>query len=133
VEEAVTLRRELAALNRDTYLPALAGSLNNYANHLAQAGRHADALTAVEEAVTLRRELAALNRDTYLPDLAASLWMYAHVCQVSDTENAQAIASAREAESILAELAAVEPAAFHGRLRAVEDLLHKLGDGTKQQ
>ena len=132
-EEAVTLYRELAAHNRDAYLPALAMSVNNYAVDLAEAGRRDQALAHAEEAVTLRRELAAHNRDAYLPDLATSLWMYAHVRKVLNTEVARAVTSAREAESIFAKLAAVEPAAFVGRLRAVQELLRQLENAAQQQ
>ena len=44
-QEAVDLRRELAALNRDAYLPDLAMSVNNLAIRLAEAERRAEALT----------------------------------------------------------------------------------------
>ncbi|MGO8883313.1 MAG: hypothetical protein ACLQI7_06365, partial [Streptosporangiaceae bacterium] len=52
VEEAVTIRRQLAAARPDAFLPALAASLNNQSNRLADLGRREDALAAVEEAVT---------------------------------------------------------------------------------
>ncbi|RAK24795.1 hypothetical protein B0I29_1351, partial [Actinoplanes lutulentus] len=72
-QEAVDLRRELAAGNRDAYLPDLAMSVNNHAVQLAEAGRRVEALTASQEAVDLYRALAADNRDAYLPDLAMSV------------------------------------------------------------
>ena len=43
-EEAVTLRRELAAANRDAYLPDLAASLNNLGVWFSEMGRPAEAL-----------------------------------------------------------------------------------------
>ncbi len=63
--EAVDLYRELTALNRDAYLPDLAGSVNNLAVYLAEAGRRTEGLAAAQEAVDLRRELTALNRDAH--------------------------------------------------------------------
>ena len=71
-EEAVSLYRELAAVDR-AYLLELAASLGNHAILLREVGRRADAVTASEEAVSLDRELAAVDRDTHLPSLAASL------------------------------------------------------------
>ncbi len=73
IEEAVELRRALAAARPDAYLPDLATSLNNLANLLGTLGRHEEALAAIEEAVELRRALAAARPDAYLPDLATSL------------------------------------------------------------
>jgi tetratricopeptide (TPR) repeat protein len=69
-EEAVTLRRELAAAN-PAYLPDLAMSLNNLGIFLSQLGRRAEALPPTEEAVTLYRELAAHN-PAYQPNLAST-------------------------------------------------------------
>ncbi|WP_346114034.1 hypothetical protein, partial [Nonomuraea maheshkhaliensis] len=72
-EEAVRLRRELAELNRDAYLPDLATSLNNHAIQLAEVGRRTEAVPVSEEAVRLYGELTELNRDAYLPDYVRSL------------------------------------------------------------
>jgi tetratricopeptide (TPR) repeat protein len=72
-EEAVRLRRELVAGNRDAYLPNLATSVNNHANRLAELGRRVEALEVSEEAVGFYRELVASNRDAYLPDLATAV------------------------------------------------------------
>ena len=72
-QEAVTIRRELAAANPDRYRPDLAASLSNLGVWFSELGRPADALPATEEAVTIRRELAAANPDRYRPDLAGSL------------------------------------------------------------
>ncbi|XVQ89275.1 hypothetical protein ACQP2K_18220 [Microbispora siamensis] len=66
-------------LNRDAYLPDLAGSLHNYAVLLAGIGRRAEAVPVSEEAVRLRRELAELNRDAYLPDYLQSLMAHGFV------------------------------------------------------
>jgi hypothetical protein len=55
-KDAVELRRELAAGNREAYLPALASSLTNLAIDLAEAGLEQEARAAAEEANQLRRE-----------------------------------------------------------------------------
>ncbi|MDX3107436.1 hypothetical protein, partial [Nonomuraea angiospora] len=70
LDEAVRRYRELAALDRDAYLPDLAGAMNNHAIRLAEVGRRGEALEVSREAVDLYRELAAINRDAYLPHLA---------------------------------------------------------------
>ena len=73
IEEAVTIRRELARARPDAFLPDLAGSLNNQSVFLSGLGRREEALAAIEEAVTIRRELARARPDAFLPDLAGSL------------------------------------------------------------
>ncbi len=73
IEEAVTIRRSLAAARPDAFLPDLAASLNNLSNRLSDLGRREAALQAIEEAVTIRRSLAAARPDAFLPDLASSL------------------------------------------------------------
>ena len=72
-QEAVTIRRELAAARPDAFAPDLAGSLTNLAVDLADLGRREDALAAIQEAVTIRRELAARWPDAYHRDLEQSL------------------------------------------------------------
>ena len=72
-EEAVAIRRELAAASPDRYRSALAESLSNLGVRFSALGRPADALPAEQEAVAIRRELAAASPDRYRPDLAASL------------------------------------------------------------
>ncbi|GAA1264386.1 hypothetical protein GCM10009677_15260 [Sphaerisporangium rubeum] len=72
-EVLTTLYRDLTGLDRDAYLPGLAGSLNNYGIRLADIGQHTEAVPVSEEAVRLNRELTRLNRDVHLPDLAGSL------------------------------------------------------------
>ena len=71
--EVALVYRGLAVLDRETWLPHLAGSLSDLAVRLAENERRADALLTSVEAVTAYRELAALNRDAYLPDLTRSL------------------------------------------------------------
>ena len=73
IEEAVTLRRELAAARPDTFGPGLAGSLNNLSICLADLGRREEALAAVEEGTDTYRELARTRPDALGPELAMSL------------------------------------------------------------
>ena len=72
-EEAVALRRVLAAARPDAFAPDLATSLNNLGNTLSDLGRPEPALAAAEEAVALFRALAATHPDAFTPDLAMSL------------------------------------------------------------
>jgi tetratricopeptide (TPR) repeat protein len=53
IEEAVRLRRQLAAARPDAFTPDLARSLNNLSNRLSDLGRREDALTAAQEAAEL--------------------------------------------------------------------------------
>ncbi|MFF0186662.1 tetratricopeptide repeat-containing serine protease family protein, partial [Streptomyces sp. NPDC005244] len=73
IEEALTVRRKLAAARPDAFLPDLATSLHNLSVRLWELGRHEEALATIEEAVTVRRKLAAARPDVLLPDLASSL------------------------------------------------------------
>ena len=72
-EEAVKIRRKLAAANPDAYEPDLASALNNLGTFLSELGRREAALGPAEEAVGLKRKLAAANPDAYEPDLASAL------------------------------------------------------------
>ena len=72
-QEAVAIRRELAAASPDRYRPDLARSLANLGVWFSALGRPADALPVTEEAVAMYRELAAASPDRYRPDLARSL------------------------------------------------------------
>jgi tetratricopeptide (TPR) repeat protein len=111
VEEAVTIRRELAAARPDAFLPGLATALNNQSNRLSGLGRREEALAAVEEAVTIRRELAAARPDAFLPDLAGSLNSQSiHLSGLGRRE--EALAAIEEAVTIRRELAAARPDAF---------------------
>ncbi|MBV9314699.1 MAG: hypothetical protein JO100_13445, partial [Pseudonocardia sp.] len=73
IDEAVTLRRQLAEANPAAFLPNLAMSLNNQAIRRGEVGDRAGALAAIDEAVTLRRQLAETNPAAFLPNLATSL------------------------------------------------------------
>ena len=69
-EEAVQIRRALAAARPEAFTPDLAMSLNNLANRLSELGRREEALKAAEEAADLYRALAAARPEAFTPDLA---------------------------------------------------------------
>ena len=60
IEEAVKVRRRLAGANAAAYEPALAMSLNDLSNRLAEAGRRDEAERANREAAELK-ERARFN------------------------------------------------------------------------
>jgi tetratricopeptide repeat protein len=72
-EEAVAMRRRLAAASPDAYKPALATSLNTVSIWYGDAGRRAEGLAAIEEAVAIYRRLAGANPGAYEQGLAAAL------------------------------------------------------------
>jgi Tetratricopeptide repeat len=116
VEEAVSIRRELAAAHPDAFHADLAMSLNNLSACLAGLGRQ-EALAAVEEATGLYRELAAAHPDAFHADLAASLNNLA-IQLAGLGRREEALAAVEEAVSIRRELAAAHPDAFHADLAA---------------
>ncbi len=73
IDEAVTIRRQLAHDRPAAFLPDLATALNNQSGRLAELGRWEDALAAIEEAVTIRRQLAQDRPAAFLPNLAGAL------------------------------------------------------------
>jgi tetratricopeptide (TPR) repeat protein len=111
IEEAVTIRRDLAAARPDAFRPVLAGSLNNLSILLNALGRREDALAAIEEAVTIRRDLAAARPDAFRPVLAMSLNnLSIRLDAVGRREDA--LAAIEEAVGIRRDLAAARPDAF---------------------
>jgi hypothetical protein len=84
IEEAVSIRRELAAARPEAFLPKLATSLNNLSVRLAELGRREPALTAIEEAVSIRRELAARRPDAHQPELDQSVEVLAWLTGLQD-------------------------------------------------
>jgi tetratricopeptide (TPR) repeat protein len=110
-QEAVEIRRRLAAQHPDAFLPDLAGSLLNLGKALSEMGRRAEALQAAQEAVEIRRRLAAQHPDAFLPDLAASLNnLGAMLSEMGRRE--EALQAAQEAVEIRRRLAAQHPDAF---------------------
>ncbi len=110
-EEAVAIRRRLAAARPDEFLPDLAASLNNLSADLSRLGRLEAALAAIEEAVAIRRRLAAARPDEFLPDLARSLNNLSN--GLSDLgRREEALAAIEESVAIRRRLAAARPDAF---------------------
>ena len=109
--EALSLRRDPAAANPDSFTPNLATSLNNLATMLSEVGKREEALDVAREAVSLRRDLAVANPDAFTPDLAVSLNNLATMLsQVGKRE--EALEVAREALSLRRDPAAANPDAF---------------------
>ena len=125
-EEAVTIRRELAAASPDAFRPGLADSLNNLSADLAGVGRLEDALAAAEEATGLYRELAADRPDAFRPDLAGSLNnLVVSLAGLGRPEDA--LAAAEETAGLYRELAADRPDAFRpGLARSLNNLATSL-------
>jgi tetratricopeptide (TPR) repeat protein len=110
-QEAVRLRRELAAARPDAFLPNLAVSLNNLAAMLSELGRREEALATAQEAVCLYRDLAVARPGAFPPNLAGSLNNLANT--LSDLgRREEALAAAQEAVRLYRELAAARPDAF---------------------
>ncbi len=115
IQEAVTIRRELAAARPDAFRPDLAASLNNLSNRLGDLGRREEALAAIQEAAEVYRELAAARPDAFRPALAASLNnLSADLGDLGRRE--EALAAIQEAVTIRRELAARWPDVYHHEL-----------------
>ena len=130
IEEAVAIRRDLAAARPDAFRPDLASSLNNLSNRLAALGRREAALAAIEDAVDLHRALAAARPDAFRPDLAVSLNNLS--VQLSNLGRREAaLAAIEEAVAIRRDLATARPDAFRpdlaGSLNNLSNRLAALG------
>jgi tetratricopeptide (TPR) repeat protein len=111
IEEAVRLRRDLAAARPDAFTPDLAMSLNNLANMLSALGRREEALACIEEAVQLLREVAADHSDAFIPDLATALSNLANMLSGLGRRE-EALACIEESCRLGRDLAAASPDAF---------------------
>jgi len=106
-EEAVALRRDLAAAN-PAYQPDLVAALNNLGNRYSEVGRRQEAVAPTEEAVALYRDLAAAN-PAYQPDLAMALSNLGN--RYSEVgRHQEAVAPTEEAVALYREQAAANPA-----------------------
>jgi tetratricopeptide (TPR) repeat protein len=121
-QEAVEIRRRLAAQRPDAFLPDLAASLNNLGAMLSEMGRRAEALEATQEAVDLYRRLAAQHPDAFLPYLAASLDNLGAMLSEMG-RRAEALEATQEAVDLYRRLAAQHPDAFLPYLAASLDNL----------
>jgi tetratricopeptide (TPR) repeat protein len=108
IEEAVTIRRQLADAHPDAHLPDLAMSLSNQSTCLAALGQREEALAAIEEAVTIRRQLADARPDAHLPDLAMSLNNQSNRLAALGRPE-EALAAIEEAAGIYRQLADARP------------------------
>ncbi len=127
-EEAVALRRTLAAQRPDAFRPDLAASLNNLAAMLSALGRREDALAAAEEAVALHHTLAAQRPDAFRPDLAGSLNNLANRLSALGRRE-DALAAAAEAVALYRTLAAQRPDAFRPDLAmSLNNLANRLSE-----
>jgi len=114
-QEAVTIRRELAARWPDAYRYELAGSLKDLSPPLAALGRREEALAASQEAAEIYRELAAARPDAFRPDLARSLNnLSLRLGELG--RQGEALAAIQEAVTIHRELAARWPDAYRYEL-----------------
>ena len=121
-QEAVEIRRELAAASPDRYRADLAASLSNLGVLFSEVGRPAEALPATQEAVEIRRELAAASPDRYRPDLARSLSnLGVRLAEVG--RPAEALPATQEAVTVYRELAAASPDRYRPDLAASLDNL----------
>ena len=116
-QEAVEIRRELAAARPDRYRPDLAASLSNLGIWFSELGRPAEALPPAQEAVAAYRELAAASPDRYRPDLATSLANLG-IWFSELGRPAEALPPAQEAVAIYRELAAASPDRYRPDLAA---------------
>jgi tetratricopeptide (TPR) repeat protein len=73
LQEALTIRRQLAKDNPVAYLPDVAGTLNNLGLLYRATQRLSDSEQALQEALTTYRQLAKDNPAAYLPDVAMTL------------------------------------------------------------
>ena len=122
IQEAITIRRELAAARPHWYAVLrrrgqrtlrsdLAMSLNNLSLQLADLGRPEEALAAIQEAAEVYRELAAARPDAFWPGLAASLNnLSIRLADLGRPEDG--LAAIQEATEVYRELAAARPDAF---------------------
>ena len=111
IEQAVTIRRQLAQAHPDAFLPDLAASLNNQSGRLTELGRREEALAAIEQAVTIYRQLAQARPDAFLPYLARSLNNQS--VRLGDLgRREEALAAIEQAVTIRRQLAQAHPDAF---------------------
>jgi len=120
-KEAVKIRRDLARDDPDTFLPALAMSLNNQGWCLNKIGRPGKALAAAAEAIKIRLDLIEEHPEIR-PGLAAALNNKA-VSLTALHRPEEALTAAEEARSIYRGLAQDRPDVYlHAYATALNDL-----------
>ena len=126
--DAANLYRELARVQREEFMPNLAGSLNNLANKLSEVGHHEEALAAATEAAGLFRNLVRSRPEAFTFNLAVSLSTLAN--RFSDLgQREDALVVATEAAGLYRELARAQPEAFTPHLAiSLNNLANMLSD-----
>ncbi len=126
IEEAVELRRGLAAASPADFTSDLGRSLNNLAVISSGTGRREEALNAVEEALELYRGLVATNPAAFTRDLARSLNTLSN--SLGDVgRSKEALAAIEEAVGMYRSLIAANPTTFTPQLaRSLHTLSNSL-------
>jgi hypothetical protein len=115
IEEAVAVRRKLAAADPVAHESALARALNNLAVDYGDLGRHAEALAAAEQSVRIHRGLARQHGDQYTPAVAKGLNNLANA-YVRAGRQAEARELLQEAIGVYRALAKADPDAYEADL-----------------
>jgi tetratricopeptide (TPR) repeat protein len=131
-EEAVWIRRSLAARYPKTYEAGLATSLHNLGGYLAMTGHVDEAVTNLSNAIAIRRQLAQADTISTLRDLANSLQLLGQVLSYFANRAELALAPLQEALSIRQGLAELFPTAFQGDLAGSQLSLNGVLDELSQ-
>lgn len=134
IAEAVSIRRQLAQAQPDSFLADLAASLDNMAVSLALLGYGVPALSAFEEATAAYRPLAESQPDPYVAELAESLNNQSNLLGLMARPR-EALARIQEAVGLRRQLASANP---NGFMPALAESLHnqavlyaRLGDDDR--
>lgn len=115
IGEAISIRRELARIDRDGYLPNLANSLNSLSGRLGDDGRYQEALDACMEATAAYRDLVKIDRTQYVPGLAMSLNNLSNFLGEAGRQE-EAIEALDEATNLYTDLAKQQPSKYRDDL-----------------
>ena len=109
--EALQIRKRLAEINPDTYLPDVARTQNNFGTLYSDTEKYEQAENAYREALQTYKRLAEINPDAYLPNVAATQNNFGNLYRVlgkyQEAENAY-----REALQTYKRLAEINPDAY---------------------
>ncbi|KAG8927475.1 hypothetical protein FRC02_008116 [Tulasnella sp. 418] len=108
-QEVVEIYRNLANINRETYLVQLSQSLHDLAFYLDKKGKTAEAVVVGEEAVELRRELVQRERKAHLADFGLSVHQLAlYLVKIGKLDRVTT-STAEQAVGIYRELVEMDP------------------------
>lgn len=124
LNEAMSIRRQLADKNPDIFLLYLANTLNNIGEYYRLNNKMPEAENAYTEALSIRRKLADKNPDTYLPNVAETLNNLGNYFRANQ-KMPEAEKALIEALSIGRQLVARNPDAFMANMAGT---LNNLGD-----